>query len=248
MRLVLLGPPGAGKGTQAVHIAAATSAPHIATGDIFREHVRAETALGRAAKEHMDRGELVPDEIVIGMVTGRICAPDAAGGFVLDGFPRTVAQAEALEAYLAETDTPLDAVLRFDVSTEQVVDRIVERRTCPADGSVFHLHFAPPEVAGRCDACGGELVQRPDDTEEVVRHRLAEYEDKTAPLEAFYADRSILVSIDADAPVAEVTGRTLAVIERLGSVDDVRVDRVVDVTGAAATADAPGVTEPPIPA
>jgi adenylate kinase len=248
MRLVLLGPPGAGKGTQAVHIAAATSAPHIATGDIFREHVRAETPLGRTAKEHMDRGELVPDEIVIGMVTGRICAPDAAGGFVLDGFPRTVAQAEALEAYLAETATPLDAVLRFDVCAEQVVDRIVERRTCPADGSVFHLRFAPPAVAGRCDACGSELVQRPDDTEEVVRHRLAEYQAKTAPLEAFYADRSILVSIDAEGPVAQVTGRALAVIERLRSVDDVRVDRVVDVTGSPVTAAAAGVTEPPIPA
>jgi adenylate kinase len=253
MRLVLLGPPGAGKGTQAVHIAAATSAPHIATGDIFREHVRAETPLGRTAKDHMDRGELVPDEIVIGMVTGRICAPDATSGFVLDGFPRTVAQAEALEAYLAETASPLDAVLRFDVSAEQVVDRIVERRTCPADGSVFHLRFAPPAVAGRCDACGGELVQRKDDTEDVVRRRLDEYQSKTAPLEAFYADRSILVSIDADAPVAEVTGRTLAMLERLRSVDDVRVDRVVDVTGASAAepsmgAGSAGIAEPPIPA
>ena len=233
MRLVLLGPPGAGKGTQAVHIAEATSAPHIATGDIFREHVRAETSLGKTAKEHMHRGELVPDEIVIGMVTARVCDPDAREGFVLDGFPRTVAQAAALESYLAENGTPLDAVLRFEVPEADVVDRIVGRRSCPADGSVFHLRFAPPAVEGRCDACGGELIQRKDDTEEVVRHRLEEYREKTAPLETFYADRSILVSIDADAPVETVTARALAILDRLRAVGDVRTDRVIDVTPAA---------------
>jgi adenylate kinase len=234
MRMVLLGPPGAGKGTQAVHIAAATSAPHIATGDIFREHVRQQTPLGATAKAHMDRGELVPDEIVIGMVTARICEPDARNGFLLDGFPRTVAQAEALETYLSQSGAPLDAVLRFDVAEEQVVERIVERRSCPVDGSVFHQRFAPPAVAGRCDACGTALVQRKDDTEAVVRRRLEEYRAKTAPLEAFYADRSILVSIDAGAEVAEVTERTLAIIDRLRAVGDVTADRVIDVTASAA--------------
>lgn len=231
MRLVLLGPPGAGKGTQAVHIAETFGAPHIATGDIFREHVRNQTPLGKTAKAHMHAGELVPDEIVIGMVTARICEPDARTGFVLDGFPRTVGQAESLETYLAETDAPLDAVLRFDVPEEQVVERIVDRRSCPDDGSVFHLRFAPPVVAGRCDACGAELIQRKDDTEEVVRHRLEEYRSKTAPLEAFYADRSILVSIDADAPVDTVTDRAMAMLERLGTVTDAHADRVIDMTG-----------------
>ena len=233
MRLVLLGPPGAGKGTQAVHLAAATDAPHIATGDIFREHVRAQTPLGATAKEHMTRGELVPDEIVIGMLTARICEADAREGFVLDGFPRTVAQAESLEVFLDSAGTPLDAVLRFDVDEDQVVERIVERRTCPEDASVFHLRFAPPAVAGRCDACGGELMQRKDDTESLVRHRLEEYREKTAPLETFYADRSILVSIDASGRVETVTERALDTVARLAVVGDVQTDKVIDVRTAA---------------
>lgn len=233
MRLVLLGPPGAGKGTQAVHISAAVDAPHIATGDIFREHVRGQTAMGRSARAHMNRGELVPDEIVIGMVTARICEPDAANGFVLDGFPRTVAQAESLEAYLTEAGTPLHAVLRFDVSEGMVIDRIVGRRSCPHDGSVFHLSFAPPSIAGRCDVCGRELIQRRDDTEKVVRHRMEEYRSKTAPLEAFYAQRSLLVDVEAVAAVDMVTAQALAAIQGLRGVDDLHVDRVIDVTGAA---------------
>jgi adenylate kinase len=234
MRLVLLGPPGAGKGTQAVHIAEAIRGPHIATGDIFREHVRNNTPLGATARSHMDRGDLVPDEIVIGMVMARVGEQDASDGFVLDGFPRTVAQAESLETYLTTTGTPLDAVLRFDVPEWQILERIVDRRSCPADGSVFHLRFAPPFEAGRCDACGTALIQREDDTEPVVRQRLVEYRAKTAPLEAFYADRSILVSIDADAPVDVVTSRALGTIERLQAVGDVAADRVIDVTAPAA--------------
>ena len=233
MRLVLLGPPGAGKGTQAVHLATAIGAPHIATGDIFRDHVRNETPLGRTARAHMDRGELVPDEIVIGMVMARVCEPDAAGGFLLDGFPRTVGQAESLEAFLTERGEPLDGVLRFSVAEDQVVQRIVGRRTCPVDGSVFHLDFAPPQQSGRCDTCGAGLVHRADDAEEVVRRRLAEYRAKTLPLEAFYVDRSILVDIDADGSVADVTARALAVVDGLRGLDDLQIDDMIDVTTAA---------------
>ncbi|MDQ3537986.1 MAG: nucleoside monophosphate kinase, partial [Actinomycetota bacterium] len=145
MRLVLLGPPGAGKGTQAVHIARAFEVPRIATGDLFREHAAQDTDLGREAKTYMDRGELVPDEVVLRMVSDRMRRDDAKQGFVLDGFPRTVAQAIALEDHLADAGTPLDVVVRFDVPESEIVRRIVNRRTCPTDGSVYHLDFAPPE-------------------------------------------------------------------------------------------------------
>ena len=230
MRLVLLGPPGAGKGTQAVQLAAATAGPHIATGDIFRDHVRNETPLGLAAKAAMARGDLVPDETVIGMVTGRLCDEDAADGFILDGFPRTVAQAETLEAFLQQAGRPLDGVLRFSVDEERIVKRIVERRSCPSDGSVFHLTYARPKLDGRCDACGGELVQRPDDNEDVVRRRLEEYHAKTEPLETFYAARSLLLDIDANAPVEDVTAATLTIVERLRGVRPIELDRTVDLT------------------
>ena len=224
----MLGPPGAGKGTQAERIAAATSMPHIATGDIFRANVRTGTPLGAQAKAHMDRGNLVPDELVIGMVTGRLCEADAADGFLLDGFPRTVAQAEALEAFLEQRGVPLDVVLRFNLSEEQIVSRIVDRRSCPVDGSVYHLRFAPPSHDERCDRCGTELIQRQDDAEDVVRHRIAEYWAKTAPLEAFYADRSILVDIDATGAVDDVSRRTMVVLQRLAAVAD--RGRIVDLT------------------
>jgi adenylate kinase len=232
MRLVLLGPPGAGKGTQALRLAAAAGVPHIATGDIFREHVRAGTALGLAAKQCMDRGDLVGDEIVIGMVTARICEGDAERGFILDGFPRTVPQAESLAAFLTAAGRDLDAVLRFSVPHQQILERIVDRRSCPVDGSVYHLRFAPPKLSGLCDLCGSELIQREDDTELVVRRRLAEYDQKTRPLEQFYADRSILVDIDAAGDVDEVADRALDVIGRLAAVDTLRVDHSIDLTEA----------------
>ena len=230
MRLVLLGPPGAGKGTQALHLAAAARVPHIATGDIFREHVRAGTALGVAAKQRMDRGELVPDEIVIGMVTARICEADAERGFILDGFPRTVGQAESLAAFLTASGRELDAVLRFGVSHHQILERIVDRRSCPVDGSVYHRRFAPPKLRGLCDLCGADLIQREDDTELVVRRRLAEYDLKTRPLEQFYADRSVLVDIDGDGDVDEVTDRALGAIGRLAALGDLHIDNSIDLT------------------
>lgn len=213
MRLVLLGPPGAGKGTQAVQIARAYGVPQIATGDIFRENVAAGTELGREAKGYMDAGDLVPDAVVIGMVSARLTQDDVLAGFVLDGFPRTVAQAQALEEVLANHGTPLDVVLRFDVPEPELVRRIVHRRSCPNDGSVYHLEFAPPKRDLRCDLCGAKLVQRPDDTEDVVRRRLEEYRTKTQQLEHFYAERGLLRDVEAQGDVDDVTRRTLEVLE-----------------------------------
>ena len=220
MRLVLLGPPGAGKGTQAVHIARAFGVPRIATGDIFRENVRNETPLGKEAKSYMERGDLVPDEVVIGMVQDRLSQEDAGKGFLLDGFPRTVPQAVALEDYLANENRPLDVVLRFNVPESEVVRRIVNRRVCPKDDNVYHLEFAPPRKEGVCDECGTELIHRKDDTEEVVIHRLQEYHSKTERLEYFYWERGLLRDVESVGPVEEVTKRTLKLLDDLeGMVD-----------------------------
>ncbi|MDP8970347.1 MAG: adenylate kinase [Actinomycetota bacterium] len=216
MRLVLLGPPGAGKGTQAGRIAGELSIPHIATGDLFRDNVKAETDLGRRAKDYMDRGDLVPDDIVIGMVRERLRREDASQGFVLDGFPRTVAQAEALEDVLGERSRALDAVLLLDIPEQEALRRITQRRTCPQCGANYHLEFAPPRQDGVCDECGAELVQREDDTEEVVRHRLEEYRSKTAPLESFYRERGLLRDVKAVGSVDEVTAEALDAVEQLG--------------------------------
>ena len=220
MRLVLLGPPGAGKGTQAVHIARAFNVPRIATGDIFRENVRNETPLGKEAKSYMDRGDLVPDEVVIGMVQDRLSQDDAEKGFLLDGFPRTVPQAVALEDYLANENRPLDVVLRFNVPESEVVRRIVNRRVCPKDDNVYHLEFAPPRKDGVCDDCGTPLVHRKDDTEEVVIHRLQEYHSKTERLEYFYWERGLLRDVESVGPVEEVTKRTLKLLDDLEGMTD----------------------------
>ncbi len=220
MRLVLLGPPGAGKGTQAVHIARAFGIPRIATGDIFRENVRNETPLGKEAKAYMDRGDLVPDQVVIGMVKDRLSQDDADKGFLLDGFPRTVPQAVALEDYLAGENRPLDVVLRFNVPESEVVRRIVNRRTCPVDGTVYHLEFAPPRKEGLCDECGTALVHRKDDSREVVLHRLQEYHEKTERLEFFYWERGLLRDVESVGPVDEVTKRTLTLLDDLEGLGD----------------------------
>ncbi|MDQ3538206.1 MAG: adenylate kinase [Actinomycetota bacterium] len=219
MRLVLLGPPGAGKGTQAVHIAQAFSIPRIATGDIFRRNAATATDLGRVAKAYMDRGELVPDDVVIGMVRDRLGEQDAVNGFLLDGFPRTVPQAMSLEDVLASNDTPLDVVVRFTLPEDEIVRRIVNRRTCPTDGSVYHLDFAPPEQDNVCDLCGTPLVHRADDTEPVVRRRLEEYHAKTERLEYFYWERGLLRDVESVGPVEDVTRRTLAVLHDIADGD-----------------------------
>ncbi len=220
MRLVLLGPPGAGKGTQAVHISRAFGVPRIATGDIFRDNVRRETPLGKEAKAYMERGDLVPDEVVIAMVTDRLGQDDTEKGFLLDGFPRTVPQAVALEDYLAGENRPLDVVLRFNVPESEVVRRIVNRRVCPVDDTVYHIEFAPPRNDELCDECGTPLVHRKDDTKEVVLHCLQEYHAKTERLEYFYWERGLLRDVESVGPVEDVTRRTLALLDDIDGFRD----------------------------
>ncbi|HWG14850.1 MAG TPA: adenylate kinase [Streptosporangiaceae bacterium] len=212
MRIVLVGPPGAGKGTQAQFIATHLAIPKISTGDIFRYNVSQSTPLGRQAKEYMDRGDLVPDEVTIAMVRDRLNEDDAKDGFLLDGFPRNVPQAETLKKQLMDWDTRLTVVLELVVDEDEVVRRLSGRRTCRRCERVWHIMFDPPTRDAICDACGGELFQRDDDREETVRHRLEVYKKQTAPLVSYYADEGILIGIDATGPVEEVTERALAAL------------------------------------
>ncbi|WUI00348.1 adenylate kinase [Spirillospora sp. NBC_00431] len=214
MRIVLVGPPGAGKGTQAQFIASHLSIPKISTGDIFRANVSGGTELGRQAKQYMDRGDLVPDEVTIAMVRDRLGEDDARDGFLLDGFPRNVPQAETLKKILAEWDARLDIVLELVVDEDEVVRRLSGRRTCDKCGRIWHVDFDDKQD-DICDDCGGHLFQRDDDKEEVVMHRLEVYKHDTAPLVQFYADEHILVGIDATGPVEEVTKRALTALRPL---------------------------------
>jgi adenylate kinase len=209
VRIVLVGPPGAGKGTQAAFVAAELSVPKISTGDIFRANVSQGTPLGVEAKKYMDAGDLVPDEVTIGMVRDRLAEDDAAKGFLLDGFPRTVPQAQVLDTMLLEMGTSLDLVLELVVDDDEVVRRLSGRRTCRQCNRVWHVDFEPTIVEGVCDRCGGELYQRDDDREETIRHRLEVYAEQTAPLVGYYADAGILVGIDATGPVDDVTDRAI---------------------------------------
>jgi len=215
MNLVLLGPPGSGKGTQGERLQEDLELPYYATGDILRAAVREGTELGKAAKDYMDRGDLVPDEVIVGMIGERIDSDEAADGFILDGFPRTAPQAEALAAKLSELRRELTAVLLIEVSDEEVVRRLGGRRTCVENGHVFHVEFNPPRQAGVCDVDGSELITRDDDEPEVIRHRLEQYHEKTAPLVEHYDSQSLLRQIDgAAAPdaVADEIQRTLATL------------------------------------
>ncbi|MGO8958810.1 MAG: adenylate kinase [Streptosporangiaceae bacterium] len=214
MRIVLVGPPGAGKGTQAQFIASHLSIPKISTGDIFRHNVSTGTELGQQAKSFMDRGDLVPDEITVAMVEARLLEDDAQTGFLLDGFPRTVPQAETLRKLLAGWDSRLDIVLELVVDDDEVVRRLSGRRTCRVCGRIWHVLFEPPSRAGLCDDCAGELFQRDDDRELTIRHRLDVYAQQTQPLIAFYADDGILLGIDATGPVEEITDRAMAALRR----------------------------------
>ncbi len=214
MRIVLVGPPGAGKGTQAQFISTNLSIPKISTGDIFRYNVSSGTELGRQAKAFMDRGDLVPDAITIAMVRSRLQEEDAVDGFLLDGFPRNVPQAETLKKMLAEWDARLDLVLELVVDDEEVVRRLSGRRTCRKCGRIWHVVFDPPARQGMCDDCGGELFQRDDDQEDTIRHRLDVYAQQTRPLIAFYADEGTLLGIDATGPVEEITDRAMSALRR----------------------------------
>jgi adenylate kinase len=216
VHIVLVGPPGAGKGTQAQFIASHLSIPKISTGDIFRVNVSQGTELGREAKAYMDRGDLVPDSITIAMVRDRLAEGDTRDGFLLDGFPRTLTQAKALDETLDDIGTKLDVVLELVVDDDEVVRRLSGRRTCRVCGRVWHLDFDPPTRDGICDQCGGELFQRDDDREETVRHRLEVFAEQTAPLIDFYADKSILVGLDATGPVEDVTDRAINALMRFG--------------------------------
>ncbi|WP_447973043.1 adenylate kinase [Nitrospira sp. Kam-Ns4a] len=209
MRVVFLGAPGAGKGTQADRVAGRFRYPKVSTGDILREAVRNQTPLGLQAKACMDQGKLVSDEIVVGIVREKLAQPDCARGFLLDGFPRTVAQAEALDALLRSQGQRLDRVVNVLVPRAQVVHRLTGRRSCPACQAVYHIEFSPPLRAGVCDRCGAELVQRSDDRQETVEARLAVYERETAPLIDYYRKRELLSELDGAGHVEEVERRLL---------------------------------------
>lgn len=213
MRVVLLGPPGSGKGTQAARLGEHWGVPHISTGDAFRQAVAEGTPLGRLAQEYMQRGELVPDQVVNGVVAARLDREDCAGGFVLDGYPRTVAQAEALAGMLRERGLALDAVVDLVVSEEELVSRAAGRRVCSRCGANYHVRFRPPREPGRCDLCGGGLVQREDDRPETVTRRLAVYRQQTEPLVDFYRRQALLVPVNGTGGVEEVTAAILRAVE-----------------------------------
>jgi adenylate kinase len=195
MNLILLGPPGAGKGTQAQKMVERYRIPQISTGDILRAAVKESTPLGMKAKGFMDKGQLVPDEIVIGIIEKRLKAKDCDPGFILDGFPRTIPQAEALQSILTKIGKKIDHVINIEVDSEELVRRLTGRRTCKNCGAMFHLFFQPPKKDGSCDRCGGALYQRADDKEETIRTRLKEYEKQTAPLIQYYQQKKTLRSI-----------------------------------------------------
>ena len=212
MRLILLGPPGAGKGTQAKLLMDRFNIPQVSTGDMLRAAVKAVSPLGEEAKRYMDRGVLVPDQVIIDLVRERLQQPDCAHGYILDGFPRTLAQAEALEKTLAALHASLDHVLSLEVPAEDLVLRIAGRRTCKSCGAMYHVRFSPSRVEGRCDRCGGTTYQREDDREETVRRRLSVYAEQTAPLISFYQARGLLRRVQGTGEIEEIFQRIVAAL------------------------------------
>ena len=212
MRLVFIGAPGVGKGTQAEMVAAKFAIPKISTGDLLRTGVANKTPLGLEAQQYMTRGELVPDNVVIGLVAEKIGSPDCEKGFILDGFPRTIFQADALSAILQKQAVALDRVMYFVISREDVVRRLSGRRSCSTCSAVYHIDYVPPKQEGRCDECGAALVQRSDDKRETVESRLTVYEEQTSPLIDYYKEKNMLAELDGTGSVEEVHSRLLALL------------------------------------
>ncbi len=212
MRLVLLGAPGAGKGTQAVTLSEKLKVPHISTGDIFRYNIKNGTPLGKLAKEYIDKGALVPDEVTIGIVKDRLSQADCAGGYILDGFPRTIPQAESLDAVLAEMGVSLDYAVDIFVPDAEIIKRLSGRRVCPACGMSYHVHYGPPKKEGICDACGAALIQREDDSEATVLNRLTTYHKQTEPLIEYYRGQGKLLVVEGKEQISETTAEMLKVL------------------------------------
>jgi adenylate kinase len=215
LNLILLGPPGSGKGTQGERLSGDFRLPYYATGDILRAAVRDETDLGREAKEYMDRGDLVPDEVIIGVIAERVEGTEAQDGFILDGFPRTTGQAEALDEEMVRLGRELTAAILIDVADEEVKRRLGGRRTCVKEGHIFHVDTDPPKSEDVCDICGAKLVVRDDDKPEVIDHRLEQYRSKTEPLVGYYEEKGILRRVDGARPPDEVSDRIRALLATL---------------------------------
>ncbi len=213
MKIILLGPPGAGKGTQAAGIVEKYNIPHISTGDIFRKNIKEGTELGKKAKEYMDKGLLVPDELTVGLVTDRISQDDCKNGFMLDGFPRNVSQAKYLDSFLQKTNIALDKVVNIEVDKSILVERAVGRRICKSCGATFHIEFNPPKENGVCDVCSGELYQRADDTEETVSKRIQVYLDETKPLADYYCKSGIIADINGQQSIDKVFNDIVSALE-----------------------------------
>ena len=212
MNIIMLGPPGAGKGTQAKMLVEKLGIPQISTGDMLRAAVKEGTPMGLKAKEYMDGGKLVPDEVVIGIMKDRLGADDCAKGFILDGFPRTIPQAEALDKVLAEMGKKIEYVVNVAVPESELLDRLTGRRTCKKCGAMYHVKFNPPKQEGVCDKCGGELYQRDDDKEETILNRLKVYNDQTAPLIEYYERQGVLVNIDGSKEIKEIFAEICAAL------------------------------------
>ncbi len=214
MNIILLGPPGAGKGTQAKKIAEHYSLPHISTGDILRENISNNTSLGIKAKSYMAKGELVPDELLITIIRDRLSKPDCLKGFLLDGYPRTVPQADALQMILTESNKKLDVVLNIDVDDEELVKRLSGRRVCASCGMSYHMIFNPPKEDEICDKCGGKLYQREDDKPEAIRNRLIVYKKQTQPLIEYYTRKSLLRTVDGGKDIPEIFKDIKKILEK----------------------------------
>jgi adenylate kinase len=212
MRLILLGPPGAGKGTQAARLVEKYSIPQISTGDMLRAALKEGTQLGKEAKTYMDAGKLVPDSVVVGLIEERVAKPDCANGFMLDGFPRTVPQADSLAGVMDKMNLTIDHVVSIEVANEELVGRLTGRRTCRACGAGFHAKFDPPSQEGVCDKCGGELYQRADDSEDTIRNRLKVYADQTEPLIAYYTKAELLRPVEGSGSIDDIFARVAAVV------------------------------------